>query len=57
MSVCTHCHGTGVEPVNHWTDDVIREDASARLEVDLTVREPVAPPEDVLRAEIGTTDA
>jgi hypothetical protein len=57
VSVCTHCHGTGVEPVNHWTDDVIREDASARLEVDLTVREPVAPPEDVLRAEIGTTDA
>jgi hypothetical protein len=62
MSACTHCNGTGVEPVHRWvdTDDVnpdytsaVREDASSRLTAEVTVREPVVPPEDELRAEIG----
>jgi hypothetical protein len=62
MSACTHCGGTGIEPVHRWTDTeadelerAVREDASGRLE-NVTVREPVAPPEDELRAEIGVTD-
>jgi predicted nucleic acid-binding Zn ribbon protein len=51
---CPNC-GHVFDEVHRWTDtdDVIREDASARLEADVTVREPVVADEDVLRGEIG----
>jgi hypothetical protein len=63
MSACTHCGGTGIEPVHHWTDTeadelerAVREDASARLTVEVAAREPVVADEDVLRGEIGVHD-
>jgi hypothetical protein len=64
---CPKCHTQFTpdgEAAVRWTDDgdvnpdygrAVEQDASARLEVD-TVREPVAPPENVLRAEIGVKE-
>jgi NMD protein affecting ribosome stability and mRNA decay len=63
VSVCTRCGGTGQEPVNRWVDTeadqlerAVREDSSARLEVGVTVREPVVADENVLRGEISVVD-
>jgi hypothetical protein len=65
MTVCTHCQGTGEEPVHRWVDTnevnpdyttAVREYASARLTAEATVREPVVAVEDELRAEVGVTD-
>lgn len=53
---CPH-YGHVFEETHRWTEAdelerAVREGASGRLGDD-TVREPVAPPEDTLRAEIG----
>ncbi len=62
MSACTHCNGTGQEPVHRWTeadelDRAVREEATAstRLEVDV-VREPKDDDDDgIVRGWIGFT--